>query len=407
MKGISLNITARIIVVICQLLCIKLYTTSVTPSELGYYFFLISLSYSINSLIFIPLDYFQQANIRKNNKTPSNLKSLMILNKKICAIYLAAAVMLILISTFIFNSHTNKLIIILALAYILYVTQCLRNTLNNLQHQKEMSLSFIIESTSKIIIFSMFISYVKPTAETILYTWILSLVLTTFYLYRSAKKIGLFIKWDAQPAENVAIKDVAIFAYPLALSAFFNWIQLQGYRIILVPLGYSEAVGIFGTISAIGSSAVGAISLIYTQQFSPKIYHTKGKYTLTYIKGAIVAIFCVAVTLALTGKFITTLLTTNTLVEHWELILYGVFIDGITMLIGAFSIHCTLQNQTKLIILPTLAGVISGVSLFTIFYLLDFITTHTIGIPLIITQFLIFMYLSILLKKSLKRNCYD
>ena len=89
MSSIILNVASRVTVICCQLIMIKLYTNNIELEQLGVYFFWLAIAYSANTLIFIPLDYYQQSALREVIGKSGSLNSLLILNFKVISIFLS------------------------------------------------------------------------------------------------------------------------------------------------------------------------------------------------------------------------------------------------------------------------------------------------------------------------------
>src|SRR3954470_1701630 len=77
-----LAIVSRIVVIGAQLGYVKLYSNRLDNHELGLYFFLFTVSYSLNAFLFVPLDYYQQSKIYNYLRSDISLKSLFTFNRK-------------------------------------------------------------------------------------------------------------------------------------------------------------------------------------------------------------------------------------------------------------------------------------------------------------------------------------
>src|ERR1700729_1736171 len=72
----------RILGIAGQVGLVKLYTRYLLPAQLGQYFFFQTASYFLNALIFVPIDYFQQAEVFKLKKNGHSLAGLLAMNRK-------------------------------------------------------------------------------------------------------------------------------------------------------------------------------------------------------------------------------------------------------------------------------------------------------------------------------------
>lgn len=403
MKDAALNAVARVLVIFLQLINVKLYTNYLDAGQLGIYFFLLTVSYSANAILFVPVDYYQQANLAKVITASGGARSLLSFNGRLAAFYLSFSLSAVATCAVTKPDYTVYVTLVVALAFALYAVQALRNTLNNLEHRSCVSVSFIQEAVLKVLLFYILVRYFKADESLLIDAWLISLGLSGSYLFYKAYKYRVFVASCAYP---IRAKEVFNFSYPFSIGAVCNWLQLQGYRLILVPLGFAEEVGAFATISNIGSAAIGAASLVYSQQFTPLIYKTSGQYTSKYLKGAIAVIISVVLVSAVFGEFAVRLLTNSGFEQHWILLLFGVITDGGNLVIGALIIHITLIGNTKKIFASSLVGLISMSVCFGWLYWSSKISILTIGAPLLISQWAVVYYIYSLYIRTARTTSY-
>ncbi|MGZ5027541.1 MAG: lipopolysaccharide biosynthesis protein [Methylobacter sp.] len=397
MKGAALNVVARVLVIVFQLVNVKLYTHYLGAEQLGVYFFLLTVSYSANAILFVPMDYYQQAKLANVISASGSARPLLNFNGRLTALYLVFSMLLVAASIVVKPVYTVYAMLVPALAFALYAVQALRNTLNNLEHRNCVSVSFIQEAVFKVLLFYLWAKYFKADESLLIVAWLVALGLSCLYLSYKAYRYRIF---TACRAYRVCAKEVFNFSYPFSIGAVCNWLQLQGYRLVLVPLGFAEEVGAFATIANIGSSAIGAASLIYSQQFTPLIYKSSGQYTSKYLKGAIAVIIGVALVSTVLGEFAVRLLTGPDFERHWNLLLFGVLTDGGNLLIGALMIYITLKGNTKKIFTSSLVGLISMSACFGWLYWSANISLLTIGAPLLISQWAVVYYMYSLYRRT-------
>jgi len=384
------NVSARAFVIIFQLLNISLYTNNLDAEQLGIYFFLLTVSYSANALLFVPVDYYQQANLSKIISNYGGARSLLEFNGYVVVGYLLFSSLFVVGCIAVSSSYAMYVMLALAMALMLYVVQALRNTLNNLEFRNCVSMSFIQEAGLKVLLFFVLIKYFEADEVLLVIAWVVSLMVSALYLFYMAHKHQIFI---SSIEHTVCAKEVFVFSYPFSIGAVCNWLQLQGYRLVLVPLGYAEEVGIFATLSNIGSAIIVATSLIYSQQFTPYIYKSAGKYTGKYLKGAIAVTLAVALVAYLGGEYLVAVLTSTAFEQHWVLLLFGVITDAGSLFIGALAIHITLTMDTKKIIFSSLIGLFSMVISLMLLYWAHQVSVVTIGVPLLVSQWLVVTYM--------------
>jgi O-antigen/teichoic acid export membrane protein len=377
-------ILSRALVIALQLISIKLLTEYLSTEEIGIYFFLISASYFLNALIFIPLDYYQQALVSNAENKKSVIKSVLLFNNSISKLYLTTS---IIIGLFLYFFIEKQYLILFAFGILgsiaLHCMQSSRNLLNNLGYSLPVSTSYVLEAISRVGIFFFLGSAEFASIETIVFSWAASLCLASLFLIKTGINNRIF---NGHSEKSINIKEFLKFATPISLSSVANWLQVQGYRVVLVPLGYAETVGIFSTISNIGSSAIGALNLIYQQKFNPKIYQSQGNYTKRYLVIASLFILITALTFTLTGELIVKALTTVNFHEYWHVILYGLIADASNLIVGALIIHLTIKKTTASILIFSMIGLLVNVIAFTALYALNSITVNLIGLPILLSQ---------------------
>lgn len=390
MKEIGFITIARVLVVAGQLTNIKLYTNYLSAGQLGLYFFLLTVSYFANALIFGPVDYYQQANLAKINQASGGIRPLLILNFKLITFYCLVIIVAVIIVALLVPQYIHHIILAASLAVAIYIVQALRNTLNNLDYQRMVSFNFVQEALIKIIVFLLLVKYFQPSELLLMMAWLISLLACAITLLLRAKKYGLFRCTKKQLIQS---KEVFCFSYPISVSAVTNWIQLQGYRLVLVPMGYAELVGIFATVASIGSAGMAAAAAIFNQAFSPNIYKTAGRYTATYLRNATLLIAGILFVTLLIGDHIVRMATSSAFQSYWMIIIYGVLIDACSLIAGALVVHITLTRSTKKIMHSSVIGVISLIGSFSLLFVTHNLTVHTIGLPLLFSQSIVIAYM--------------
>ena len=389
----------RIFVVLLQLLFLKIYTNHTSIYELGIYYFLFTLSYSLNAFLLVPLDYFQQSQLYLLKKLGASLRSFLGINKNVLKISAALVVLSIIVCYFVDPADTKLIPIIVLLALSTYLVTLLRGFVNNLEQRRAAIYTLLLEGVLKIVLYILYLKFLTPSAFLILGALLSASFITLIILLIIVKNTKEY-KYDKLQVfpSNQIIK----FAYPISVGAVINWIQLQGYRMILVPLGLVEIVGIYGTVANVGISGMNALSTIYSQLFVPNLYKTHGAYIKKYLTYAIVCII-VVITVGLTfSHLIIGLLTKSTFVKYSWLILYGIISEAGNFLIGGLTIYLTIKNLTKATLKASITGLVAFFMSFGLLYLLHFVNVYTIGLPIIFTQMVITIYLAIIVYRIRK-----
>ena len=391
----------RIITVVLQLLFLKIYTGHTAIYELGVYYFLFTLSYSLNAFLLVPIDYFQQSQLYFLKQNSFSLKSFFDINKKVLQIILAVTLIATIVCIIINPAYVKIVPLVVFLSLSTYIVTLLRGFINNFEQRRTAIYTLLFESSLKIGFYLFYVKFFKPSAILILVSLlsasVIALIALTFIITKTTEYKNGSIK-------TFNFSEITKFTYPISMSAVINWIQLQGYRMILVPLGLIEVVGIYGTVANVGTSGMNAFSTIYTQLFVPNLYKSFGSYLKTYLTYAILCISLVLTTGLLFSNLIISLLTKQVFVKYSGLIVYGIISEAGNFLIGALTIYLSIKNLTKTTFESSMAGLIAFFLSFGALYTTNRISVYTIGLPIVFTQIIVTTYLGIIVYQSKKKE---
>jgi O-antigen/teichoic acid export membrane protein len=387
----------RILVVICQLIFLKAYTHYTSLYELGIYYFIFTISYSLNAFLLVPLDYFQQSQLYRLKSENLSLKSFYSINQLVLKI---AGVLLLVscaICLFIKPEFCLSILMVIALAISTYGVTMLRGIINNLERRRQAIYTLLFETVCKILIFLLFVHLFNPSAYLIICAMLAASLLTLGVLFLLLINLP---EYKLQQRIVFTKNEIFNFAYPISIGAVTNWIQLQSYTLILVPLGFVEAVGIFGTVANVGSSGMNACSTVFSQLYIPNIYKTNGKYIKTYLRNALLAIAFVLVVSTLLSKIIVGLLTKQEFVNYSLIILFGILTEAGNFIIGSLTIYLTIHNLTKTTVKMSAIGLFVFFLSFASLYIFKLINVYTLGIPMVLTQLIISIGLYTIVNKT-------
>lgn len=393
MKKLFLITSLRSVVIIGQLIFIKLYTNILSLDEIGYFYFFTTISYFLNALIFIPYDFFQQAEVFKLKEDGFNLKHLFKLNLKLIKLILSLTIFFVIVSLILKISYTYIILLLFFIALTLYLSTAIKIFLNNHNEQLIVVATMILELLVKISVFYVAIiddglglSGLQAILLAILTAQIASILLLSLKLLKHVN----FYKGEDKKIE---ITKVVTFCYPFSISTVISWLLLQGYRIVLVPLGYVESVGIFALISGIGATGFNSVSTVYSQLFQPEIYKSKGKYIKKYLKWGVLLILSIFTIALLFKNYIVIVITNDELLEYAYLIGFGVLIESGSFFNGALIVFLSIHNDSKALIKVYFVALIVLIMIFLALWVMSVIDVYTIGIPLLISQCVVFIML--------------
>ena len=385
----ALVIFLRVVSISIGFVFIKTYTNNLSTDQIGKYFYLVTLSYVMNSLVFVPIDYYLQARLALSEKNIP-LGTILNLNRRVCLLAFFLCLSFGLPLWYMGKIEFFDLFGIYLTAFLFYICNFSRGLLNNRGHKIFVVNMLIFESILKIVLFLAAVMYFNANAELLLYSTILAFIFEILIIgIYFSKKIAY--SWNEEDLEDY--KTVFRKCYALSIGAICNLVQLQLYRLMYVWVGAPATAAIYTVVSNLGASGMTAISSVYAQLFLPKVYVSKGKYTLTYIRNALLLTLLVVISALIFGKYVLLFLTKDDYVEYAHAIGFGVLIEAGNMVIGAATVFLMMNNAAKLMIFYNVVAAISStVGGFIVM-------THwpqdafLIGIPIVLSQIFIATFL--------------
>lgn len=393
----------RLLTVLIQLLFIKCVTNAISVNELGIYYFLLTISYTLNAVLFVPLDYFQQSTLYKYIKEEISIKSYFVFNKRLL-VPIFVLIIVGSVSIGCFDLYYSVVFIATMLMSIgTYASLFLRGFVNNLEHRRRAAYNLFLEGILRILFLYLLFGVFEATPLTVLFAFILASYVTNVLLLIFIIKLP---EYRLGKTINVKIVDVFRFSYPISIGAIANWIQLQSYRLVLVPFGYSEAVGFYATVANVGTSGMNVCSTIYNQLFIPDLYKTKGRFLGKYISYALGIILVVLLVTLFLKNILVELLTNSNYMRYSYLIFYGIIVEAGNFIVGAFTSFLGIHNMTKYSLKVSLVGAFSFIFIFLFVLFTNNITPHTVGIPIVLSQLIVMGYLGVIVYKiyNIQRN---
>ena len=380
----------RLSAIIGQIVYVKIYSHHLSNYQLGIYFYLMTSSYFLNALIFVPMDYYQQSRVYPFREAGISLTVFLRFNKSLLLVIGVITVLVMLPCLFVGRVVAMEAVVCAALSVTLYVTTAFKNLLNNLDHKLMVALIFLVEVVLKTGLFYAAMRVFPPQAIYLLGSNILALLIVLGLLILAARRRRIFSDGSAH---RVDYREAIQFSYPLAIAAIANWLQSQGYRLLLVPLGYTEMVGLYGVVSNVGVTAMSAVSVIFGQMYSPRLYQTQGGYLRTYLRHALLLVgFILLIGYACSG-FVVPLLTGHNRAPYSHLFVYGVGTEAGNFLAGALAIYMTIKNRTKVIMNSAFVGVLTVAVAVSIVYFAGRTSVFTIGLPIVFSQAAVVIYM--------------
>jgi len=389
----------RLIVILLQLYFLKLYSKYTSTYDLGIYYFWVTASYSLNALILVPLDYFQQSRLYYLKSNQISIKSFKGINQFVFWSGILISTVSLVITGIIQANMCLYIFFSIATSYGVYYVNLYRGFINNLERRRQAIYTLLLEVTVKIFLYLLLLKFFAATSLLIMMVSLFASATSLLVLLYFTRRLEeyKFIKH-----ENYSFGEIFKFSYPLSLSAAINWIQLQGYRLLLVPLGLVEMVGIYGTVSNVGTGGMNAYSTIFNQLFLPNLYKTDGKYITTYLRNAILSILFIMICSFILKDYIVTFLTKPAFKTFSILILYGIVAEAGNFLVNGLTVYMTIHKLTGKTTKIGFWGLLFFFSTFGILFILKAITIYSIGLPITLTQLFTVVVLVIIMVRHKK-----
>lgn len=345
----------RVLSVASGLAYVKAYTGRLSVSEVGVFLYLSTLSYSLNALVFLPVDAYMQARLAHFDRLPAPAICRLLIATLGAGLVAAALVS----APFVCFEKLQlaDLPWIYSVAALLYLCTTLRNLLNIRGSSVFVALMLVLESGGRLLAFLVMALVMGRSARTLMVSSTLALALEfLMILWQCRRRLGFAAGPKVlDPARHIAGTSVA-----LAGGAIANTVQLQAYRVMYPLLGASGSSGIFGIVSNVGAAGMAACASIYSQMESPRLYASQGASVGAFVKmGAALSLGVLAFALVFDSALIGHL-TQRQYVPYAMGIGFGVVIEACNLVLGGYGTYLTLHKHTQpLVQLHALGAVVA------------------------------------------------
>lgn len=161
------------------------------------------------------------------------------------------------------------------------------------------------------------------------------------------------------------------FAWPVAISVGFNWLQTQGYRFFVADSLGLVSLGLFVAGYGISAGLMAAFEAVLTTYFQPRFYKrvsntNVAEQSLAWNKyaGAILP-SQVLVTFLLAGLApeLTRFMVGPAYQSASQFVVWGVLAEGARVIAGVYSMSAHARMKTRLLLLPNLLGAVICIAL--------------------------------------------
>ncbi len=176
------------------------------------------------------------------------------------------------------------------------------------------------------------------------------------------------------------------FAWPVAISVGFNWLQTQGYRFFVADSLGLVALGLFIAGYGISAGLMAAFESVLTTYFQPRFYKRVSTSSLAeqslawnnYAGAILPSLILVTFLLAGLAPELTRFIVGPAYQSASQFMVWGVLAEGARVLAGVYSMSAHAKIKTRLLLLPNLLGAVICIAL--IWGLAPTLGAHGVGL---------------------------
>ncbi len=229
------------------------------------------------------------------------------------------------------------------------------------------------------------VEFFQPTAE----YWLLGLLISQAVF----AVIGVKLFFDKLRPEGMVTKLSCSqlrllfdFAWPVAISVGFNWLQTQGYRFFVADSLGLVALGLFVAGYGISAGLMAAFESVLTTYFQPRFYKHVSTSSLAdqslawnkYAGAILPSLMLVTFLLVGLAPELTRLMVGPAYQSASQFVVWGVIAEAARVLAGVYSMSAHAKMKTRLLLLPNLLGAVICIAL--IWVLAPAMGAHGVGL---------------------------
>lgn len=207
------------------------------------------------------------------------------------------------------------------------------------------------------------VEYFTPTAE----SWLLGLLIGQTIFAVLGVKLFFNKLRPERPVGKLSYSQIRLlfdFAWPIAISVGFNWLQTQGYRFFVADSLGLAALGLFVAGYGISAGLIAAFEAVLTTYFQPRFYSCVSNSTAeeqsaawNWYAGAILPslILLIFLLIALAPE-LTRFMVGADYQSASQFVIWGVLAEGARVVGGVYSMSAHAKMKTHLLLLPNVLG---------------------------------------------------
>lgn len=381
LADIGLLSILRVVAIAIGLVYVKIYTNRLTAADLGIFFYLGTLSYLLNALLFVPFDFYIQTYCaRAGEDLP--VRTLLRLTGGVLAAGLALVSVIGGILILANQLTLPDAVSLYVIAALLFACISLRNLLNNRGHRRVVAAALVFEAAGRVGAFFVLALFFAPSGRTLFVSagGALSLELLALIVYA-----GRNLSWRGDAGQG-RVQSIVAATAPVSVSAACNLVQLQSYRTLYPWAGTPVPAATFAVVANVGSAGMAAVGQIFAQVLLPRIYQTNGAYVWTYIRLAALLTAAVSIFAWFAAPILVALITSPTYGAYAGLMVFGVLMEGANVIVAAITAGAMLADDTRRLMLWNIAGAVTGAAGYAVALTVAPANPAAIGIALLLSQ---------------------
>lgn len=159
-----------------------------------------------------------------------------------------------------------------------------------------------------------------------------------------------------------SFRQVAAFAFPVAISVLFLWVQGQSYRLVLERYLGLEFLGCFGVGMTIASAIAGSFETLLMQWLSPALYRNmKNSAAFPAIFSSVINFvipiyFFLAIFVSFLSVYLVALLVGEKYAQSCVFLIFGIWVEFFRMATNLVAVTAHAKMHTRGLIIPYAVG---------------------------------------------------
>jgi O-antigen/teichoic acid export membrane protein len=379
-------IFGRLLQIVITFLALKIATIELTVDEMGRLYLLLSITGFFGFFLIAPVGQYINRNTNFWFKSGELLDVLRVYNYYLIFISIFSILIVYILDFYKIGQGNDFLMLIIAIPLFVYfhsVNQTIIPMMNLLGNYLIFIIFTVMTQLSFLIISYILITFFNKTG--ILWFFGQSLAFgvmgfISFWYFYKKYDLSTKVSFSFRLSD---LKKILSFSVPLAIGAFFFWVQTQSYVLVVDRYLGAEFLGYLGVGLAISISISASFEAIATQYLHPIMYKNMNSKKFPSIVSSVANLlipiyFYIAIFITIYSIELVVILTNEKYLSSYVFVIFGAWIAFFRMSTNIISLVAHSKNKTK----DTISFNIVG-SIIAIFGVVGAsIAEYNIGVPL-------------------------